>query len=158
LESSVAFAGFLGGMKELFMTLLNPESLSWVNQLETIRSLGPNASRADRKKALNLSNALVSNIINLEVCFDPAAIEKVRQAAQANPPFILSSNSAKALIGLKKRKVADLHGSVHAALDVIFALRLDTRHVKALVDWIISGNPLNHLTPKPNPQKRQRNP
>ena len=134
-------------MKELFMTLLNPESLSWINQLETIRALGPNASRADRKKALNLSDGLVTAAINLEVCFDPAAIEKVRQASKVNPPYILSSKSAKALVGLKKAKVPDLTGSVHAALDITLSQRLTTRQIEALVEWIISGKSASEFDP-----------
>ncbi len=126
-------------MKELFMAGLKPETLSWVDQIETIRALGPNASRADRKKALNLSDALVTNIIKLEACFDPTAVEKVRQAAQTNPPFILSSNSAKALSGLKKAKAGDV-AAFHAALDVTLTLRLAPLKIKALVEWMIKGN------------------
>jgi len=134
------------------MAGLKSESLSWVDQLETIRALGPTASRTDKKKTLNLSDGLVTAVINLEACFDPAAVKKVRQAAQANPPFILSSNSAKALIGLKKRKVADLHGSVHAALDVIFVHRLTPKQIEALVNWMVSGKPASEFDPKVKPQ------
>ena|GEM_PF-1290132 len=133
------------------MAGLKPESLSWVDQMETLRALGPNASRADRKEALNVKESQITILNNLDDCFDPAAIEKVRQAAQANPPYILSSNSARALVWLKKNKVADLHGSVHAALDVILAHRLDTRHIKALVDWILSGKPAAEFNPETKP-------
>ncbi len=64
---------------------------------------------------------------------NPAALEKVRQAA----PFILSFNGAKALIPLGT--MADPSGAVHSALDIILSRRLATRHIEALVEWMISG-------------------
>jgi hypothetical protein len=130
------------------MTLLNPESLSWVDQLETLRALGPTANRTDCKKALNVKDSQITILNNLDDCFDPAAIEKIRQAAKSDPPYILSSGNAKALVGLKKKKISDLHGSVHAALDVIFARRLTTKQIEALVEWIISGKPASEFDPK----------
>jgi hypothetical protein len=135
-------------MKELFMTLLNPESLSWVDQLEALRALGPTASRADCKKALNVRESQITILNNLDDCFDPAAIEKVRQAAKGDPPYILSSGNAKALVELKKAKVSDLLGKVHAALDVIFARRLATKQIKALVKGMVSGNPAAEFDPR----------
>src|SRR5665213_2381582 len=123
------------------MSNIKPESLSWVDQLETLRTLGPSASRADRKKALKVGHTQITHLISLEACFNQAAIAKVRQAAQATPPYILSFTSARALSGLKKRKVSDLTGSVHASLDVIFAHRLKTKKIKALVKSLVKGNP-----------------
>jgi hypothetical protein len=135
-------------MKELFMTLLNPESLSWVNQLETLRTLGPSASRADRKKALNVRESQITILNHLDDCFDPAAIEKVRQAAKGATPYILSSGNAKALVELKKAKISDLPGKVHAALDVIFTHHLTTKQIKSLVKWMVSGKSADEFDPK----------
>jgi hypothetical protein len=136
---------------------LKAESIVWVDQIEAIHAeyqRKPSSKRSDLKTALNCRDSQLTILLKLDDCFDPAAITKVRQATQNPNPFILSSNSALALAGLKNKvKTEDLHGLVHAGLDVIFALRLDTRHVKALVDWIISGNPAESFDPKAKPSK-----
>jgi hypothetical protein len=138
------------------MTQFSEESLGWLDKLEIINASVQSDTTLTQTSfvdKLKISPAQASYLYSLKDCLDQAAIAKVRQAAQANPPYVLSFTSAKALVGLKKKKVADLHGLIHAALDVIFALRLDTRHIKALVDWIASGKPVSEFDPKAKPPK-----
>jgi len=133
---------------------INSESLEWLDNLAAITNQlekNPDATHAELGKALNIDRGKITVLLAIKACLDPVAIEKVRQAAQANPPYTLSFNSARALAGLKKKKVSDFHGSVHAALDVIFAQRLETRHIKALVEWMLSGKPASEFDPKAKP-------
>ena len=128
------------------MGILKSESLSWADKLEKLRAQPSNASRTELKEALQSVNSHITDLQNIGDCLDPKAIEKVRQAAQSNPPYILSFNSAKALVGLKG-KVNDLPGTAHTALDVIFAHQLSTKKIKNLVKWIISGKPAAEFDP-----------
>jgi len=130
---------------------LNPKSLSWLDQMDTLKG-NPNASRIELQKMLDLGNSQISNLRTLGDCFDPTAAEKVRQAAIAKPPFILSSKSALALSGLNG-KVADLPASLHAALDVALARQLATGEIKSLVKWIIQGNSPESFKESAVPQK-----
>jgi hypothetical protein len=128
------------------MGVLKKESLSWVDKLEKLRAQPSDASRAELKEALNSVNSHITDLQNIGECLDPKAIEKVRQASQGNPPYILSLNSAKALTGLKGR-VTNLSNAVHAALDVTLTLRLAPKKIKNLVKWIISGKPASEFDP-----------
>jgi hypothetical protein len=135
---------------------LKAESIVWVDQIEAIHAQyqrKPSSKRADLKDALNCRDSQLTILLKLDNCFDPAAIAKVRQAAKDPNPFILSSNSALALAGLKNKvKTEELHGLIHASLDVIFALRLATKQIEALVEWIVSGKPASEFDPKYKPE------
>jgi len=135
---------------------VKPESLVWLDNLAALTvelEKDPKTTHAGLAKALNLNRPYVSSLIAIKSILDPSAIEKVRQAAKGESPYLLSYNSAKVLAGLGKTKLADLPGLVHAALDVIFAQSLETRHIKALVDWIVSGKPASEFDPKYKPKK-----
>jgi hypothetical protein len=117
------------------MARLIPKTEGWRAQLQA----NPSADRSKLKETLNLGESQLTNLLTLQACFDPEALEKVRQAEIADPPFALSLNSALALARLKG-KVSDLPGSVHAALDVILARQLATTQIKDLVEWMTQGN------------------
>jgi hypothetical protein len=124
------------------MPEIKPGNLDWLDDLAALTAQvekTPSAKRKELAKTLVLHPSMITFLKAIKPCFDPAAIEKVRQAAQANPPYILSFNSVQALSGLNG-KVTDLASSVHAALDVILSRRLDTKHIKALVEWMAKGN------------------
>jgi hypothetical protein len=148
---------------------LKSESLVWLDQLTALRAQKPDASRDELKKALKLGDTQISGLQNLDDCLDPAAIEKIRQAAngtlpsasnalgQSNPVAqlgasqqmqILSFKRAVALatLAIKIDKV-DLHTHFHAALDVTLALRLAPKKIKTLVKWIVSGKPASEFDP-----------
>jgi hypothetical protein len=130
------------------MSRLNPESLAWLDQVKTLQGELNNASRDEIQKALNLSTSHVTNLLRLKACFDAQALEKVRLAASQQMAFILSLKSALALAGLKKAKLPHLPGTVHTALDFILAHRLSTGQIKALVEWIKAGKPIEKFDPK----------
>jgi hypothetical protein len=130
---------------------INSESLEWLDNLAAITAQlekTPDATHAELGKALNIDRGKVTVLLAIKPCLDPAAIEKVRQAGKANPPYLLSYTSAKALAGLGKAKVDDLPKTVHSALDVIFTHRLTTKQIKALVKWMISGKPAAEFDPR----------
>lgn len=135
------------------MAGLKKESLIWLDQLEVLRAR-PHAGRPELQKALNVRNSHITNLVSVKACFDPAAIEKVRQAAQANPPHILSFKNAVALASLSKAKPDDLSpigglpGALHTALDMALSQRLTTLQIKALVQCIIDKKPLAEFDPK----------
>ncbi len=137
------------------MGLLKPESLIWADQIENLKGQTPVERRSELKKAYDLSTSHITNLLTIKACFDQAAFDKVREAAESPNPYILSFSSAQALSGLKNKvKPEDLNGSVHVALDIIFSHRLDTRHIKSLVDWMIGGKPASEFDPKAKPPKR----
>jgi hypothetical protein len=139
----------------------------------------PSARRKELAKTLDLHPTMVTFLKAIKPCFDPAAIEKVRQAAQgifpstsnvlgqSNPvvqleasqqmPYTLSFNSAQALAGLNG-KVTDLPGSVNSALDVIFTHRLITKQIKSLVKWMVSGKPAAEFDPRKKVKKSKVKP
>jgi hypothetical protein len=135
------------------MSRLNPESLAWLDQVKTLQGELNSASRDETQKALNVSSSQVTNLLRLKVCFDAQALEKVRSAS-----YVLSFKSALALAGLKKAKLADLSGAVHAALDLTLAHRLTTGQIKALVEWIKAGKPVTAFDPKAKLQKQKTSP
>ncbi|HXL72574.1 MAG TPA: hypothetical protein VN963_03015, partial [bacterium] len=124
------------------MAKFSGEELDWLNKLgktNQLRKVDPNLKGVQLADKLEGSAAHASYMLSLSDCLDQAAIDKVRQAAKDNPPFILSFNSARALIRLNGR-VDNLPASVHDALDVIFSRRLPTEQIKALVVWMLKGN------------------
>jgi len=131
---------------------LIPESLVWLDQIENLKSQTRAERGAELKKAYNLSKSQIINLLAVKACFDQAAIDKVRQAEKADPPFILSLNSAMALAGLKDR-VDNLSGALHEALDVTLARRLATKKIKNLVIWVVNGKPASEFNPKAKPLK-----
>ena len=133
------------------MAGLNSQSLNWLDQLDTLKA-NPNASRTELQEILGFGNTQITRLQALEDCFNSAAAEKVRQAAKADPPFILSSKSALALTSLNG-KVTDLPATLHAALDLVLARRLKTEQIKALVKWIIQGNSQDTFQESASPQK-----
>jgi len=132
--------------------LLQPESLLWADQIENLKGKTRKEWRAELKKAHDLSSSQITYLLAIKACFDQAAIDKIRQAS-----FTLSLNGALALAGLKG-KVSDLPGAVHSALDVILAQRLATKQIKALVAWIISGQPASAFDPHAKPPKTAGSP
>jgi hypothetical protein len=131
---------------------LIPESLVWLDQIENLKGKTRKEWRAELKKVHDLSSSQITNLIAVKTCFGQTAFDKVRQAEKANPSFILSLNSAMALAGFKKR-VADLSGALHAALDITLARRLTTKQIKKLVKWIISGKPASEFDPNAKEDK-----
>jgi hypothetical protein len=125
---------------------LKAENLDWLDRLETLRAQPSDASRSKLKEVLNSGNSHITDLQTLKPCFDQAAIDKVRLAAQENPPYILSFNSAKALARLKKVKAGDLT-AFHSALDVTLSLRLNPLKIESLVDWMKAGNPADSFDP-----------
>jgi hypothetical protein len=128
------------------MAGLQKESLAWLDQIEVLRAQPPSASRADLQTTLNVKNSHISNLLKLKACFDPNAVEKVRQATLSDQPYTLSYNSALALAGLKKGG-ADFPTTFHTALDFTLSRRLATKHIKALVLWIASDKPVETFDP-----------
>src|SRR5665213_1613093 len=91
---------------------------------------------------------MISFLLAIQACLDPAAIEKIRLAAKNTPKYTLSFNSARALSRLKKKvKAEDLSSLVHAALDVTLSLRLTTKQIESLVEWMVSGKPASEFDP-----------
>jgi len=126
-----------------------PESIDWLDKLATLtaeRDKNPSVKIAELAKTLDISEGQVSNYSAIQKCFDKAALEKVRQAAQANPPHRLSFKSARALANLNGQ-VDDLSGSLQEALDVIYARHLLTKQIEALVEWMVSGKPAKDFDP-----------
>ena len=124
------------------MAKFSADSLDWLKKLESaiqMRKENPKLTGVQLAAKLKGSTAHASYLSSLSDCLDQAAIDKIHQAAMANPPFILSFNNARTLIRLNG-KVADLHAAVHAALDVIFSSRLATVQIEALVEWMVKGN------------------
>jgi hypothetical protein len=122
---------------------LVPKSLNWLNQLEDLNNLlqtNLSPTRKVLRDALRLGDSQITDLQNLKPCFDPLAIEKIRQVALATPPFILSSRSALELASLKN-KVPDLPKAVHDALDQVLPHRMGKRHIEALVEHMVSGKP-----------------
>ncbi len=124
-----------------------PESLLWPDQLMTLQSLST-ATRAKQKEALDLGDSQLTSLKAINVCFDAKAVQKVRLAAQNDPPYILSFSNAEALTGLKsKAKPDELHGLVHTALDIVLAQKLATKDIKNLVEWMVKDNPAETFNP-----------
>jgi hypothetical protein len=143
------------------MAGLKKESLVWLDQLEVLNTHPDSTSRAELIRTLNVKNSHITNLRALKPCFDPKAVEKVRQAALATQPYTLSFNSALALAGLKNR-VSDFPTAFHTALDLALSRRLSLRHIKALVQWMASGKPaseFDHTTvPRKGPHRSKRGP
>jgi len=129
------------------MAGLNPESLIWLDYIETLRAQPANATRADLQKAVNRPNSQISVLLTLKDCLNPEDIEKIKQAAKGNQPYTLSYRSAQALASLKT-KVWDLPGDFHTALDKTLSLRLTTLQIKALVERIADEEPLEDFDPQ----------
>ncbi len=130
------------------MAGLNPESLIWLDHIETLRAQPASATRADLQKAVNRPNSQISVLLTLKDCLTPADIEKIKQAASSQQmPYTLSYRSAQALAGLKG-KVWDHIDAFHAALEMTLSLRLTTMQIKALVEWIADEQPLEDFDPK----------
>ncbi len=122
---------------------VNPETLDWLDQLEALKAQfreGKKPKREVLKAALQLKDSHITTLLAINACFDPAALDKVRQAAQSNPPFILSSNCALSLTKLRG-KVPDLPKALHESLDQVIARHLIPLQIDALVSHIASGKP-----------------
>ncbi len=124
------------------MAEFRTESLNWLDKLEVLRAQPPDATTPELMKALNQGKSQISDLQAIDGCFDLAAVDKVRQAAQSNPSYTLSFRSARALAGLAKAKTTDLPRLAHSALDITLSRRLTTVQIEALVDWLVQGNSL----------------
>ena len=79
------------------MSNIKSESLVWLDNLAALEAQlqkTPSATHTQLADALNLKRPYVSLLLALQPILDPAAIEKVRLAA--NSGFVLSFNCAKA--------------------------------------------------------------
>ncbi len=126
-----------------------PESKAWMESLSDLAAdieKHQKVKHADRADALDLHPTKLSFLLALHRCLDPAALAKIRQAAQGDHPFTLSFKSAKALAELEGR-VPDLSKAVHEALDQILPHHLATLQIKALVDHMASGKPAQEFDP-----------
>ncbi len=134
---------------ESFMSNLKPGSLAWLDNLASLEAQyrgKASLTQNELAKALNLSPTHIGYLQAIGTSFDQAALEKVRQAGQGNPPFILSLNSALELARLKG-KVPNLPSAVHAVLDEVISRRLAKKSIKGLVIWVASGKPATEFDP-----------
>jgi hypothetical protein len=121
---------------EKAMSNVKPESLTWLDKLSALEAelaKKPSAKNTELAKTLKVHKSMVTHLKTIKACFDQAAIDKVHLAVQGNPPHILSFNSAMILTGLID-KATDLHGTVHAALDIALSKRLVKAKIEALVE------------------------
>ena len=134
-----------------------PESLDWLDDLSALEAeqqKNPSAKTGKLADALDNHKSMISFLLAIQACFDPAAIEKIRLADKNASKFTLSFNSARALSRLKRKvKVEDLSSLVHAALDVTLFRRLKTKQIEALVGWVASGKPAAEFDPSAKPPK-----
>ncbi len=137
-----------------------PESLDWLDDLSALgaeQQKDPSAKTSKLADALDSHKSMISFLLAIQACLDPAAIENIRLASQRTPSFTLSFNSARALSRLNKRvKAEDLSSQVHTALEVILARRLATKDIKKLVAWMVNGNPAETFDPKQKAVKPPR--
>ena len=139
------------------MARFNSKTQGWLDQLPILAAEFqkiPLPTTEDLTKTLKAKPAMVSYLKTLNTLFDPATMDKVRQATQADPPYDLSFNNVRTLLGLKGR-VKDFPAAFHEALDVVLARRLKTRHIENLVEWIASGNPAKDFDPKQARNKKR---
>jgi hypothetical protein len=122
------------------MAEFKSKSLDWLDKLKTLRAQSPDATTDELKEVLNHGKSQISDLQAIDECFDLAAVEKVRQAAQSNPPYTLSFRSARALACLAKAEVADLPKTFHDALDATLSRRLATGQIESLVKSLVEGN------------------
>jgi hypothetical protein len=138
------------------MTKIATESLVWLDKVEAINAShkeGQKPNQASLVSQYGFSPTHASYLSSLRLCFDKAAIGRVRQAALGNPPYTLSFTSAKELTRLKG-KVPDLPAAVHAALDQILPHHLPTKKIEALVDHMASKKPASEFDPEAKPPKK----
>ncbi len=135
----------------------NTKSLDWLDDMAALaaeKAKNPSANYDDLAETLITTKSKVSYLFALKATFDPAAVKKVRQAAQGNHPFILSYKSALALTDLVGR-VPDLPQAVQEALEVILTHRYATRHIEALVEHLAAGNPAKDFDHKKVKNKKR---
>jgi hypothetical protein len=113
----------------------------------------PDAKNAYLSDVLKISKSHVTFLTSIRECFDQKALARVRQAAQAKPPYFLSFGNARALSGLKDK--LDPPGAVREALEVVIPRDLPTRHIEGLVEWMLAGNPASTFDPSKHQSKRQ---
>ncbi len=132
------------------MALIRPESNDWLDQISVLEDLinkNSSITREDQKKALNLKDSQITNLKSIMACFDKAARDRVRQAALAKPPYILSFSNAVTLARLKGR-IPNLSKTVNEVLDVVFERQFATKEIRALVIWVINGNSAKTFDPE----------
>jgi hypothetical protein len=133
------------------------ESLDWLDRLAELKAQMDKMAKpthGNLATVLGQTRSTITKLSSLIPIIDPAAADKIRQAAQAKPPFILGFNSARTLAGLNG-KVADLPAAVHSTLDVVINRRLELRHIQALVERVIAGHPAAEFDPLKQQSKRQ---
>jgi len=133
------------------------ESLDWLDRLAELKAQMDKMAKpthGNLATVLGQTRSTITKLSSLIPIIDPAAADKIRQAAQATPPFILGFNSARTLAGLNG-KVADLPAAVHSTLDVVINRRLELRHIQALVERVIAGHPAAEFDPLKQQSKRQ---
>jgi hypothetical protein len=123
------------------------ESQDWLDKLEALKAIlkeDPNLSQASWAAKLGFKPGQASYYSSFRHLFDQAAIDKIRQAAQADPSYIFTYNNARALIALKS-KVKGHPEAIHPILDLILTHRMATRHIEALARWVKVGKPIGEF-------------
>ena len=124
-------------------------SIDWLDKLDRLKEklqANPNATKDELAKALDAKVPTIKLLIWVSGYFDTEAILRIRQASQANPPYILSLKSAQALIGLKGR-VPDFSGALMTVLEKAISADLQTYQIKALVEWVVEGKAVQDFDP-----------
>jgi len=99
------------------MSNVQSESLGWLDKLAALNAQLvkiPSANNSALARALNYPRPTVVSLMAFREIFDPAALDKIRQAARGDSAYTLSFTSAEALIGLKGRVPAP-PAAVHEA-------------------------------------------
>jgi len=69
-----------------------PESLDWLDDLSALeveQQKDPSAKPGKLANALDSHNSMISFLLAIQACLDPAAIEKIRLAAKNTPKYTL---------------------------------------------------------------------
>ncbi len=139
------------------MSEVNPKSLEWLDKLTNLRAQVKktlSATHEELATALGENRTTITYLYALKDILDQASEDKIRQASKAKKPFILSFSNAKILAGLNG-KIDGLPGSAYPILDEILARRLPSRHIEALLGWVLDGNPASTFDPSKHQSKRQ---
>ncbi len=129
------------------MADIENESLKWLDNLADLSNFlkkHPSATNSELALELGIHRGSVITLKALRPLLDPSAIHKIRQAAKREYPYTLynlSFNRAECLAGLD-RKVSDNPKLVHEVLDKVIARFMIPLQIKAFVNHVNSGKPI----------------
>ncbi len=132
------------------MAQIQPESLNWLEQIATLESMIQKEGGINRpaiQEAFKIGKSQVSDFLSIKDSFDITARQKIREAAKANPPYVLSFTSAIAVSRLKSQ-VADAPKAVNEVLDEVLKRGFTTKDIKALVALVASGKSAKDFDPE----------